>query len=303
MRIGQGRGISMMRLCSLFGYTRQAFYQHQRTRAYRQLESELIIQQVMGYRKLQKHMGGRKLLLLLGPFFRQHNIQLGRDEFFDLLRHHGLLIRKRNCKVPKTTFSQHWMRKYPDLVSGFVPSAAGQLWVSDITYIRLSGGFAYLSLVTDAYSRKIIGFHLSERLSAAGCIAALKMAISSRNTITGLIHHSDRGSQYCSSGYVELLELNDISISMTQGGDPRDNAIAERVNGILKNELLEVSYNGITEAGTAIAKAVKTYNYLRPHSSVSMLTPALAHGRDGELKRHWKNYYKPSITKEVTMDG
>lgn len=262
------------------------------------LKQELIIQQVVNYRALQPRLGGRKLLLLLQPFMARHHISMGRDAFFDLLRFNGLLNAGRRRRKPRTTFSNHWMKKYPNLVTGLVPVMAGGVWVSDITYIELCDSNAYLSLVTDAYSRKIVGYHLSERLSASGTVLALQMALEGCQDTKGLIHHSDRGAQYCCNDYVELLQEHHIDISMTQNSDPRDNAIAERVNGILKTELLPEVFTDITAAKAAIAAAVNTYNYLRPHNSIDMLTPAIAHTRKGWLKRHWKNYYSPSIKKE-----
>ena len=172
------------------------------------------------------------------------------------------------------------------------------MWVSDITYITLEESFAYLSLITDAYSRKIVGFYLAETLEAIGCINALQMAIDGCSDCRSLIHHSDRGIQYCSLNYVDLLKRNHIKISMTEKGDPLENAIAERVNGILKEELLQQKYPDFETAQQCVAKAIIIYNALRPHSSCDMLTPQIAHLQTGKLKRHWKNYYKK---KEVTM--
>jgi putative transposase len=223
---------------------------------------------------------------------------------YDLLRFHSLLIGKKKRSTPKTTDSRHWMKKHPNLIQHLTPVGAGGVWVSDITYIELCVGHSYLSLVTDAYSRKIVGFHLSEQLTAAGPVAALEMAIQACGNTEGLIHHSDRGSQYCCGDYVEILQKNNISISMTQSGDPRDNAIAERVNGILKTELLDAVYPDAAAAGVGVAKSVNIYNYVRPHSSLEMLTPAIAHGQHKHLKHHWKSPYQRRLARgEATMDG
>ena len=181
------------------------------------------------------------------------------------LSEHNLLVRKKKRRKPITTFSDHWMRKYPNLIEGFYPTAPNQLWVSDITYIIVGNGFAYLSLITDAYSRKIVGFYLSIDLSAEGCICALEMALDNNPVLGRLIHHSDRGSQYCCSDYVKILNDNFIKISMTQNGDPRENAIAERVNGILKDELLDKSYLNYQEALRSVSIAISIYNHQRPH--------------------------------------
>ena len=233
-----------------------------------------------------------------------HGISRGRDALFDLLRSQGLLVKKRRRGKPRTTFSFHRFYKYPNRIIGFIPSGPDQLWVSDITYICLSKKFAYLSLVTDAYSRKIVGYELCKTLSATGCINALQMAVKhSASGSEGLIHHSDRGIQYCCNDYVKLLEKHHIGISMTQSGDPLENALAERVNGILKDELLAASYPCYVQAQPLVGKAIELYNNVRPHSSIGMLTPARAHLMTGALKKLWKNYYKPAKAKEAGMDG
>ncbi len=299
MNIGQSESRSIQTLCSLLGYSRQAFYKFVKHAEKEALQHDLILQEVLRIRKTLKRLGTRKLLFKMEGFMREHHIEIGRDAMFDLLATHKLLIRKRKRRVPVTTFSDHWMRKYPNLIVDFIPTAPNQLWVSDITYITLKEDFAYLSLITDAYSRKIVGFYLSETLSADGCIKALQMALNNNPQLGRLIHHSDRGSQYCCADYVSILDKHFVKISMTQSGDPLENAIAERVNGILKDELLEKIYINYQEAKQAIAAAISIYNYQRPHSSIDMLTPIEAHLREGELKRRWKNYY--SKKKEVVM--
>jgi putative transposase len=291
MNIGQRRSRSISTLCSLLGYSRQAFYQQQKAAERQVFEDELIIQQVLLLRQRQKKVGTRKLYNMLQPFFASHKIITGRDALFELLSRAKLLIRKRKRKTPRTTFSDHWLKKYPNLIIGISVTAPNTLWVSDITYITMKENFAYLSLVTDAYSRMIVGFYLGKDLSAAGCVKALKMAIEQLPEQAQLIHHSDRGCQYCSTEYVEQLYGNNISISMTQNADPRENAIAERVNGIIKQEFLQAEYDDFMQAAEAVSKAVNVYNTERLHSSISMLTPAQAHNGKSELKRYWKNYY------------
>lgn len=284
----------------MLGYTRQAYYKHIRTEEQTALEYDLLLQEVALLRKSQKKIGTRKMLGMLSDFISQHQFSIGRDAFFDLLRENNLLVRKRRRKKPKTTFSNHWYKKYDNLIIGFIPNAANQLWVSDITYIHLENEFAYLNLITDAYSRKIIGFYLCKDLSAKGTVQALKMALQGiakrEKKSLRLIHHSDRGLQYCSNEYIKQLNDNFIDISMTQTGDPLENALAERVNGILKDELLEEVYLDFEQAQSSVALAISIYNYQRPHSSIDMLTPAKAYEKTGELKHHWKNYY--SIKKE-----
>lgn len=250
--------------------------------------NELIIQQVLLIRERQKRVGTRKLWLMLRPFMEDHGLDLGRDALFDLLRSQGLLARTRKRKTPRTTFSDHWLRKYRNLIVGLSVTCPNRLWVSDITYIALQVDFAYLSIVTDAYSRMIVGYYLHAKLVAEGCVRALEMALAALPQAHELIHHSDRGVQYCSAEYVKCLEREHVRISMTESGDPRDNAIAERVNGIMKQEFLEAKYENINQASEAIKQAVQIYNRERLHSSVDMMTPFEAHQTSGELKRHWK---------------
>lgn len=288
----------MSTLCTLLGYTRQAFYGYKQHQIQEAFEGEIIVQQVLKHRELQPRLGTRKLLVMMQDFVREHHIDLGRDALFDLLREHNLLIRKRRRKA-QTTFSKHWYKKYKNLIGGFEPLAPNLLWVSDITYLIVADGFAYLSLITDAYSRKVVGFYLSKTLEATGSIKALQMALKGCGDTTSLIHHSDRGVQYCSDEYVKILDDKNIQISMTENGDPLENAIAERVNGILKEELLQQQqYSSFEQAQKSVAKAISVYNGLRPHSSCDMLTPQVAHQQTGPLKKHWKNYYKQ---REVAM--
>lgn len=300
MNIGQKRSRTLNTLCSLLGYSRQAFYQRKRAAEKEILQGELIVQQVLLIRLRQKRVGTRKLLVMLQPFLQKHKIVIGRDALFALLSANNLLIRKRKRRIPRTTFSDHWFKKHPNLIIGVAVIRPNQLWVSDITYIKYSNSFAYLSLVTDAYSHMIVGYYLSRDLSADGCTKALKMAIKQLPAESSLIHHSDRGCQYCSMEYVDLLYGNNISISMTQNSDPRENAIAERVNGIIKQEFLETAYPNLKLAVQGVKNAVNVYNSERLHSSIDMLTPSQAHTMTGELKRHWKNYYKLK-NKEVVM--
>ena len=246
-------------------------------------------------------MGTRKMLEEMAVFLSNHHFKIGRDAMFDLLADRGLLVTKRKRRGPVTTLSKHRFKKYPHIVRDFIPIAPNQLWVSDITYIHLHEGFAYLSLITDAYSRKIVGFCLSRDLSARGPLAALKMALSSNPLRYGLIHHSDRGVQYCCDEYVKLLEHHEVKISMTEKGDPLENALAERVNGILKQELLEEVFVDYETAQREVAVACSTYNHLRPHGSIDNLKPAQAHQLSGTLKKRWTNYWQKNKGKEVSM--
>jgi transposase InsO family protein len=293
MNVVQGGRGMLTELCRLLGRSRQAYYKGAREQERMVLQEELVVKEVVTIRKSQRYLGGRKLYHVLQAFLDEHRMEIGRDAFFDLLREYGLLVRKRRARKPQTTLSYRGSKRYPNLAKELVPTRANQLWVSDITYIRTWDGFGYLSLITDAYSRKIVGYYLSEDLTARGCVRALKMALKANPGRSGLIHHSDRGVQYHSTEYMKALSKN-IRISMSRIGDPLENAVAERVNGILKQEYLLKEYKNLPEAKRAVAEAVSLYNNERPHMSIEMLTPAEAHTRTGPLKRYWKNYFRYS---------
>jgi len=259
-----------------------------------------VISEVVSYRKHQKRIGTRKLYDELQGFLSNHHIRMGRDVLFDLLRERGLLVAKRQRRGNITTFSKHRFNKYPHIVRDFIPIGPNQLWVSDITYIHVGSGFAYLSLITDAYSRKIVGFYLNRDLSAKGPLKALKMAFTNNPVHDNLIHHSDRGVQYCCDDYIRLLQKNRVKISMTENGDPLENALAERINGILKTELLDGLFSNFKTAQLQIATACSTYNHLRPHGSIDNLKPAEAHQLCGEIPKRWKNYYRTN--KQITQE-
>lgn len=276
-------------LCRLFGRTRHAYYDHQWRVQDLGLRDEIVLQHVLQIRKQQTRIGTLKLHHMLQQPLQQHGIKIGRDYLFDLMRGHGLHIRNRKRKVV-TTNSRHWMQMYSNLIKGLVINGPEQVWVSDITYIQLRKQWGYLSLITDAYSKKIMGWAFRKDLSAQGCIEALEMAIADRKYPQNkLIHHSDRGSQYCSKGYVDILTGGNIAVSMTENGDPYENAIAERVNGILKAEFdLYGEQTGLRETTKKIRENIQTYNQIRPHASCDYLTPEQAHLKHGELKKRWK---------------
>ena len=265
------------------------------------MQEGLILEQISRIRKLQPRCGGRKLYVELQAFFHQTNITMGRDKFFDLLRRNKLLVRKHKRNV-YTTMSKHHFRRYPNLVKDFTPLKAHELWVADITYIPTTHRHAYLFLITDAYSRKIVGFHLSDDMKVSSGILALKKALAQKPGDAIVIHHSDRGLQYCSTEYTNLLQQNNCMISMTQNGDPYENAIAERVNGILKTELISSSYKDVDTASKHIARCITIYNYRRRHSSLNWQIPEQVHQQKGPQKRQWKNYYqKPKQQQTETM--
>lgn len=245
-------------------------------------------------------MGTRKLYEKLYPFMMEHQIKMGRDALFDLLSAHHLLVRKRKKRI-QTTQSYHWFRKYHNLIKGMEITTPNQLWVSDITYWKIKEDHLYISFITDAYSHKIVGYHVAETLETIESLQALKMALS--GLLNGpeshfqLTHHSDRGIQYCSNSYVKLLKENNIRISMSENGDPLENAIAERVNGIIKEEYLsDYEVGNIEQARQVLDFIIELYNNERPHMSIGNLTPNQIHQTNIKTEKLWKNYYlkKPS---------
>lgn len=277
--------------------TRQAYYQHYWQKEETSFEQELVIKEVLRIRKTHKKMGCRKLLVKLEAFMFDHQIKMGRDALFDLLAANQLLIRRRNRRV-STTYSSHWLRKYPNLIREFVADGINQLWVSDITYWRFKDKFLYISFITDVFSHKIVGYYLSESLEAESSIHALQMALDQlKQPVQGLIHHSDRGIQYCCKEYVKLLQDNSIAISMTENGDPLENALAERINGIIKGEYLDCyEVNSIQEANELLIQVVNLYNQERPHMSIGNKTPEEVHQTNQKTDRLWKNYYPKNRT-------
>ena len=265
------------------------------------LESDVVLSLARDARVDFPRMGANKLRIYLQPKFEVMGIAIGRDAFASLLADNHMLVKRKRSKR-KTTFSHHRYYKYPNLIRDYKPSAPNQLWVSDITYIEVGYGFIYLSLITDAYSRKIIGWDLSRDLSSAGALRALRMALRSLPEGRSLIHHSDRGVQYCHSAYVKELEKRNILISMTESGDPLENAIAERVNGILKTEWIDSQHlSSWNEAQAYVEKIINLYNNERPHQSVSFMTPDLVHRGNVQTERKWKNYYPQNITQDANL--
>ena len=246
-------------------------------------------------------IGGRKLYYLILPHLQQNNIKLGRDAFFDLLREHNLLIkpRRRYCK---TTHSNHWMKKYDNLLSELTITGCEQALVSDITYVNTLQGFVYLFLVTDAYSRRIMGHATENNMLAQSGLHALQQATSLMRTTQGVIHHSDGGIQYCSGLYTGNLRENNMFISMTEPASPTQNAIAERVNGILKTEWIYhfETFKTAEDARTKIAEIIEIYNNERPHDSLGNLTPNEAHQRS---LRNEPNLVKQKKKKPTKLIG
>ena len=288
--------IGLAKLCGWFGITREAYYQNGWKGIDISIEEDILLREVSKIRENHKRMGTRKLYEKLHPFMLEHQIKIGRDALFDLLSSNYMLVRKRKRRV-QTTQSHHWLRKYTNLIHGFTPTSPNQLWVSDITYWKIHEGHVYISFITDAFSHKIVGDHVAETLETVETVKALKMALSGLSgrpsSHLKLIHHSDRGVQYCSHEYVKLLQNNHIQISMTENGDPLENAIAERLNGILKDEYLNDNVvKSIKSARDVLTQAVTLYNEDRPHMSVGNNYPSQVHNQSLETEKLWKNYYK-----------
>ena len=237
------------------------------------LEVMAIVQE---HRRKMPRIGTRKLYYLIKDELDNRGLKVGRDKLFTYLRSQRMLIKPKRTYT-KTTFSKHWLHKHPNLVKSFKPKKPEQLWVCDITYKKTTQKTTYLSLVTDAFSRKVMGYHLSEDLKADNMVKALRMALNNRVYHHPLIHHSDKGLQYCAEEYQVLLRENGINCSMTDGYDCYQNALAERMNGIIKNEFLLGKYVNTKTLSKAVTQAVHAYNNFRPHTCLNMKTPSLIH--------------------------
>ena len=247
--------MSLSKICRLFGISRQAIYQQRQRVCVREKELEKVKQFVEEIRLEQPRIGTRKLYYLLKNKFKLENIKIGRDSLFNYLRRENLLIYPKK-RYTRTTFSKHWLRKHPNLLKTTCLKRKEQVFVSDITYIKTKTNVCYLSLVTDAYSRKIMGYELSENMNAENVVKALKMAVKNRTTHLPLIHHSDRGLQYCSEVYQKVLVKNKIKPSMTDGYDCYQNALAERINGILKQEFLIYKCKNIQDLKQMVKESI-----------------------------------------------
>ena len=260
-----------------FGYSRQAFYKRQQLEVQREAEDQQILQAVQRIRCRQPRVGGRKLQRHL----QREGIIVGRDRLLELLRQNGLLIRRRrNSK--RTTQSKHRFKTYKNKIKTIKVNGPNQVYVSDITYIKVAAIYYYLFIVTDMYSRKIVGYDLHSNLTITGAVNALRMALAQRpdEKATKTTHHSDRGMQYCSHEYIELLEAGQIDISMTEDNHVYENALAERINGILKTEFLLDRQPSIEIAKGAVKQSIDIYNKERLHMSLNYRTPEEVHNSD-----------------------
>lgn len=264
---------SIEEVCQCFELTRDAYYKYHKRAIKKQAVYAQVVDLVKEERKDQPRVGTRKLHEVLGLVFEAKQIKVGRDKLFDILREEDMLV-KRKKSLCKTTNSYHHFHKYGNLVKDMEITAPNQVWVSDITYIRTIKGFCYLALLTDMYSRKIVGYDISDSLELTGCLRAFKRALRTARPAVGLVHHSDRGVQYCSHQYVNELKKRKIKISMTEENHCYENAIAERVNGILKDEFyLDQCFFNTKVACLAAKNAIEIYNSKRLHLSLGYKTP------------------------------
>lgn len=265
-------------VCRRVQMSRQNYYARRRARQRRGVEGDLVAELVRKERQLQPRLGTRKLRVLLEGELAQAGVKLGRDRMFEELRARDLLVKRRRGDYPRTTYSQHGLPVFANLVGALEVSGPNEVWVVDLTYLRTREGFIYLSLLTDKGSRKIVGYHCGESLETVGCLAALEMALADLPAGRRPIHHSDRGAQYCSHAYVSRLQERGLAVSMTEKHHAAENAVAERVNGILKSEYaLGLEFATKEQARRGAAEAVHCYNTRRPHTSLGYRIPAVVH--------------------------
>lgn len=281
--------MSLTTACELFGISRQAVYKQEKSYEQKLETLAKVKAMVREQRMNMPRIGTRKLYYLLSKDFAQSDIKIGRDGLFNCLRREHMLIKPLK-NYTKTTWSKHWLHKHPNLAKTMTVNHAEQLWVSDITYIKTRTQNCYLSLVTDAYSRKIMGYYVSSDLKTEAMMKALKMAVSNRVYKQPLIHHSDRGLQYCAEPYQQLLKTHGITSSMTDGYDCYQNALAERMNGILKNEFLLQTPSDIEQLRTMVKQAIVIYNNKRPHLSLNMKTPNQIHKEKSLTENSIRDY-------------
>lgn len=264
-------------MCAVLGYSRQNYYKHLQHDS-KDEEKKKILEAVKRQRKILPRVGTRKLYHLITPELKSMGIKCGRDQLFKILKEADLLIKPRKRYI-QTTMSKHWLRKHPNIVKGLRINAPEQVWVSDITHLKTDEGNCYLTLITDAYSRRIMGYNLADNMSAEESLKALRMAIRGRiYSYTKLIHHSDRGLQFCSSDYVNTANRNGIIMSMTEVYDPYENALAERMNRTIKEEFfLDGNLKTKEQAKYVVMEAIELYNTYRPHQALNWMTPDYIH--------------------------
>jgi len=238
------------------------------------LKQQAVKQLVDRERKLLPRLGTRKIYHLINTDLKQQGLKLGRDKLFDLMRYYDLLVKPRR-KYTQTTMSKHWLRKWPNIIKGITVKYPDEVWVSDITYLKTQQGNCYLNMITDAYSRKIVGYAVDDNMETESMIKALEMATANKsNARIETIHHSDRGLQYCSKEYELLTRKNNIKLSMTENGDPYENALAERMNRTIKEEFgMDKILKDKEQVKRLVQESIVLYNQKRPHLALKMKTP------------------------------
>lgn len=261
-------------MAGVIGYSRQYYYKQQKDLAKEELRKQRVKELIDQQRKLLPRLGTRKVYYLIKEELERQQIKFGRDKLFALMREYEMLIKPQRRYI-QTTMSKHWMKKWPNLVKDLKVEEPDQVWVSDITYIKTLEGNCYLNMITDAYSRKIVGYAVDNTMETESMINALKMANQQRlNKNKKVIHHSDRGLQYCSKEYVEMTSNNNIQLSMTENSDPYENALAERMNRTIKEEFgLNRKLANREQVRALLKESITLYNQFRPHLSLQMRTP------------------------------
>jgi putative transposase len=272
-------GVTVSAVCRKVGITRQNYYARRQARQHRKVDAGLVVALVIQERQIQPRLGTRKLHFMLKATLVREGVVLGRDRFLEVLRAHDLLLEPKPAEYPCTTNSQHCLPVFTNRIKGLKVSQPNEVWVGDLTYLRTAAGFLYLALLTDKSSRKVVGYHCGDTLAAGGCLAALKQALADMPAGATPIHHSDQGTQYCSHEYVNWVQAHGLSLSMTERDHCAENALAERMNGILKTEYgLGGEFKTKASAHLAVDQAVHLYNTRRPHTALGYRTPHAVHG-------------------------
>jgi putative transposase len=276
---GQGRfGVSVVAVCRRLRMSRQNFYFRRKQRERRGLDEDLVVALVQRERQLQTRLGTRKLCGMLRKDLAEAGVTIGRDRLFEVLRQRDLLVPRRIAEFPRTTNSHHYLPVFTNRIKDLEVKKPNEVWVGDISYLRTKEGFLYLALLTDKASRKIVGYHCGDSLESEGCLRALEKALRDLPEGASPIHHSDRGSQYCCHRYVDRLQERGLGISMTEVDHCAENALAERMNGILKSEYaLGREFRTKADAHLAVDQAVHLYNTRRPHTALKFRVPAEVH--------------------------
>jgi len=270
--------VNVAAVCRQVGMTRQNYYARRQQRQRREIDAELVCHLVVEERRLQPRLGTRKLHHLLAGELKRAGVCIGRDRMFEELRKRQLLLQPLRAEYPRTTQSYHNLPVFRNLIKDKEATQPNEIWVSDLTYLRTLEGYLYLALITDLYSRKIVGWHVGDTLEAVGCVRALEGALKELPEARKPIHHSDQGSQYCCHEYVDRLQKHGLGISMTQSNHCAENALAERMNGILKYEYgLRAEFVTKAQARQAVAQGIHLYNTKRPHCSLKLFVPDKVH--------------------------